>query len=63
MSSYILFHLVFFIFIHKFKINKTERYEFLSKNNLKSNDNTNNNININDEQKYLKMKLMKITII
>ena len=54
MSSYILFHLVFFIFIHKFKINKTERYEFLSKNNLKSNDNTNNNININDEQKIFK---------
>ena len=52
MSSYILFHLIYFVFIHKFKkMNVEEKNEYLPNNNLKLDEKTNKNeeINSNDE--------------
>ena len=60
MSSYILFHLIYFVFIHKFKkLNVEEKNEYIPSNNLKLDEkneenNSNKELNIINEEKIIK---------
>ena len=50
MSSYILFHLIYFVFVHKFKkLNVEEKNEYLPSNKLDEKINKNEEKNSNDE--------------